>query len=81
MLKIFTYIGAGLPIVTFDLIDTEIVKRCKLGFSVKESDEFVEKIIELKKAPETLKHFKANLISNREMYSWKNLAQKMDNLL
>jgi hypothetical protein len=81
ILKIFTYIGSGLPIVTFDLIDTEIVKRCKLGFSVKESDEFVEKIIELKKAPETLKHFKANLISNREMYSWKNLAQKMDNLL
>ena len=33
ILKIFSYIGAGLPIVTFDLIDTEVVKLNSLGYT------------------------------------------------
>jgi glycosyltransferase involved in cell wall biosynthesis len=81
MLKIFTYIGAGLPIVTFDLVDTEIVKQNALGFSVKESTQFVEKIVELKQNTETLKYFQTNIRLNREVYSWTNLAQKMESLL
>ena len=78
VLKIFTYIGAGLPIVTFDLIDTEIVKRKKLGFSVSNSKQFVEKIIELKNTPDLLKVFQVNIKSQQEVYSWGYLAKKME---
>lgn len=81
VLKIFTYLGAGLPIVTFDLIDTEIVKRLKLGFSVNNPNQFVDKIVELKQSPEVLKHFQGNVTMIREQYSWKNLAIKMESLL
>lgn len=81
VLKIFTYIGAGLPIVTFDLIDTEIVKRKELGFSVSNSKQFVEKIIELKNTPDLLKVFQANVKSHQEVYSWGYLARKMEKAL
>jgi len=79
VLKIYTYIGAGLPIITFDLIDTEIVKRKDLGFSVSNSKQFVERIVQLKNTPDLLKVFKANVKSNQELFSWKNLARKMEN--
>ena len=78
MLKIFTYIGAELPIVTFDLIDTEIVKRKNLGFSVATSELFVEKIIELKNNVGLLNFFKTNIKMEKNAYSWKNLARKME---
>lgn len=78
MLKIFTYIGAELPIVTFDLIDTEIVKRKNLGFSVATSELFVEKIIELKNNVGLLNFFKTNIKIEKNLYSWKNLARKME---
>jgi|694.fasta_scaffold103710_2 glycosyltransferase involved in cell wall biosynthesis len=78
VLKIFTYIGAGLPIVTFDLIDTEIVKRKELGFSVSNSKQFVEKIIELKNTPDLFKVFQANVKLQQEVYSWGYLARKME---
>ena len=38
MAKIFSYIGAGLPIVTYDLYDTEVVKLNNLGYSVTSVD-------------------------------------------
>jgi glycosyltransferase involved in cell wall biosynthesis len=81
VLKIFTYMGAGLPVVTFDLIDTEIIKKENLGYSVKCSKEFVDKIIDLKSSPETLKHFKKNINSVRVNYDWKILAKKMETLI
>ena len=81
VLKIFTYIGAGLPIVTFDLIDTEIVKRKELGFSVSNSKQFVKKIIELKNTPDLLKVFQGNIKLHQEVYSWRFLATKMEKSL
>ena len=80
VLKIFTYIGAGIPVVTFDLVDTEIVKQKSFGISVKESDQFVEKIIELKNDPKILEYFQTNIKQYKKEYTWKNLAQKMENL-
>lgn len=81
VLKIFTYLGAGLPIVTFDSIDTEIVERLKVGFSVKNSTQFVEKVLELKQSNKVLKHFQINIKKIREQYSWQSLAIKMESLL
>ena len=81
VLKIFTYIGAGLPVVTFDLIDSEIIKRLELGFSVKNSNQFVDKIIELKQSQQLFKYFQNNVRTTRVEYSWHNLALKMEKLL
>jgi len=81
MLKIFTYIGAGLPIVTFDLIDTKVVKDHSLGFSVKSSDEFIKKIVDLKNSDRLLSKFKNNVNDFGLYYSWDMLAKKMEILI
>ena len=78
MSKIFAYIGAGLPIVTFNLIDTEVVKVNNLGFSVTTSEEFVEKIICLKNDPTLLQDFRKRIEIFKPNYSWKNLGCKME---
>ena len=81
VLKIFTYIGAGLPIVTFDLNDTEIVKSQVIGYSVKTSEEFVEKILLLQSTPQQLNIFRERVIQIRPKYTWKNLAIKLEEIV
>lgn len=81
VLKIFTYIGAGLPIVTFDLNDTEIVKSQDIGYSVKTSEEFVEKILFLQSTPQQLNIFRERVIQIRSKYTWKNLAIKLEKIV
>jgi glycosyltransferase involved in cell wall biosynthesis len=81
MLKIFSYIGAGLPIVTFDLIDTAVVKENKLGCSVTQLDEFIECLVNLKNSRDLLHEFKKNVSEFRVSYDWKSLATKMEILL
>lgn len=81
VLKIFTYIGAGLPIVTFDLNDTEIVKSQDIGYSVKTSEEFVEKILFLQSTPQQLNIFRERVIQMRSKYTWKNLAIKLKEIV
>ncbi len=79
--KIFTYIGAGLPIVTFDLHDTEIVKNLGLGFSVKSLEEFISKIIFLKNNPKDLDKFRKRVNSIKAEYTWESLSRKMEEKL
>lgn len=81
MLKIFSYIGAGLPIVTFDLVDTRVVKDNSLGYSVTEVTEFIDSIIKLKSSTELLNKFSLNVKNFRVNYTWKNLASKMERLI
>ena len=78
MLKIFSYIGARLPIVTFDLIDTEVVKINNLGYSVTSTEEFVEKIVFLKNNPDLLLEFRNRIDIFQPKYSWQNLSRKME---
>ena len=81
VLKIYTYIGAGLPIVTFDLNDTEIVKSQEIGYSVKTSEEFVEKILLLNESPRQLKIFRERIMLLRLKYTWQNLATKLEKIV
>lgn len=78
ILKIFSYIGAGLPIVTFDLIDTEVVKANSLGFSVDTINEFVTRIVELKASPKLMQMYMENVGRIRMNYTWPKLAEKME---
>jgi hypothetical protein len=81
ILKIFSYIGAGLPIVTFDLIDTEVVKLNSLGFAVGSVDEFIAKILELKNSPDLMQKYKENISKFRTNFNWSILARKMEHTL
>ena len=81
MLKIFSYIGAGLPIVTFDLVDTRVVKDNSLGYSVAEVSEFIASIVKLKSSTELLNKFSTNVNNFRVNYTWENLANKMEKLI
>lgn len=80
ILKIYSYIGAGLPVVTFDLIDTEVIKLNSLGYSVNSVSQFVQKIIDLKRDKALLSVFQKNIEKFRTPYSWKNLANKMESI-
>jgi hypothetical protein len=81
MLKIFSYIGAGLPIVTFDLVDTRVVKDNSLGYSVAEVSEFIASITKLKSSTELLNKFRTNVDNFRVNYTWESLANKMEKLI
>ena len=79
VLKIQSYIGAGLPVVTYDLIDTQVIKLNSLGFSVKSATEFVNKIKWLIDNPERYVELEKKVIDFRTGYTWKKLAVKMQN--
>jgi glycosyltransferase involved in cell wall biosynthesis len=81
MSKIFTYIGAGLPIVTFDLYDTKVVKEHQLGYSVSSVKEFVDKIIYLKDNPHELELLRQRVNRFKPNYTWENLSKKMEDHL
>jgi glycosyltransferase involved in cell wall biosynthesis len=78
MTKIFTYIGAGVPTVTFDLNDTRIIKDKQLGFSVSSVADFVDKIVFLKQNPDILNEFSKRVELFKDNYSWLNLTNKMN---
>jgi hypothetical protein len=81
VLKIFTYMGAGLPVVTFELTDTSIVKQLDFGLSVNSIPDFISAVCELKKSPHLLNHYKSNILRVHESYTWVNLSKKMELLL
>ena len=80
ILKIFSYIGAGLPTVAFELVDTSVIKDNKLGLSVNTVEDFVNAILKLKRKPEILNYFRNNIVNFRAPYTWQNLAKKLSEL-
>jgi hypothetical protein len=78
ILKIYSYIGAGIPIVGFDLIDTKIVKDYNLGVLVKSKEELIDQIIELSKDNQTYLRYKSNVHKIRNLFTWNVLAHKLE---
>jgi glycosyltransferase involved in cell wall biosynthesis len=78
ILKIYSYIGAGIPIVGFDLIDTKIVKDYNLGVLVKSKEELIDRIIELSKDNQTYLRYKSNVYKIRNLFTWNVLAHKLE---
>lgn len=79
--KIAEYIGAGLPIVTFRLVDTELVTKLNLGISVENPAEFARAILLLKSDAERYGYYKRNVEGVQHAYSWKTLAYKMESII
>jgi glycosyltransferase involved in cell wall biosynthesis len=79
--KIYEYIGANLPIVTFDLEDTKPVVELGVGISINSVDDFVNAIIKLKSDHELYAKFCGNILKIKNNYSWQTLASRFDQLI
>jgi len=81
VLKVYEYLGAGVPVVTFELEDTKMVREKNVGISVKTPTEFIEAIINLKQDRNLYSKFLRNIDLCGDENSWTNLAMKYDNLI
>jgi glycosyltransferase involved in cell wall biosynthesis len=79
--KIYEYIGANLPIVTFALEDTSPVAQLGVGISVNNVDDFVNAVINLKNNHELYKNIYSNILKVKNHYSWQTLAGRFDQLI
>ncbi len=78
ILKIMSYLGAGLPVVTFDLVDTNIIKKYDLGPVVNNVEEFTLSIVKLKNTPELIDQYKRKVNEINSNYTWESLSKKME---
>jgi glycosyltransferase involved in cell wall biosynthesis len=81
VLKIFDYIGSGLPVVTYNLVDTEIIKRKNLGIAVESAEEFSQAVEKLASNRSFYDEIRANVLLERSSYSWDRLAKAYDSLV
>ncbi len=79
--KIVEYMGAGVPILAFKLIDTELINELNIGVLVENTDEFVQKIHDLSRDRSLLQLYRQNCLYKQNEYSWKYLGQKLDKVL
>ena len=79
--KIVEYLGAGLPIITYDLVDTSLVKDFNCGWVVKNTSEFIEKLLDLQQNPKQLVEKKDNVFSTFDQFSWITLAGKLEDFM
>lgn len=79
--KITEYIGAGLPIITYDLIDTSIVKELNLGLGASNQLEMLDALELLSENPKLVIKYRRNVLKVRDEYSWDKLAETLENRL
>lgn len=78
VLKITEYLGAGLPIVAYELEDTKLVSELGVGLTARSPIEFVEKLKLLVKSPEHTQSIKMNIEQAKIGLDWQTLAERMD---
>jgi hypothetical protein len=78
VLKVYEYLGAELPIVTFSLEDTAPVQEEELGMSVNTVEDFISSIVELKRNLTLYKKLVLNVTRAKEGRSWSEQAKKLD---
>lgn len=81
ILKVYEYLGAGIPVVTFELEDTRMVSEKNIGVSVKTVTEFIGSVIELKYNKKLYNELISNVNNCGDDNSWANLGIKYDKLI
>lgn len=79
--KITEYIGAGIPILTYDHTDTNIVKEHGLGKCVGSPEEFIRELGNLSQFPDEYFQFVDSVSALRESLKWKNIVQELEHFL
>lgn len=81
MSKIYSYIGAGLPIVGYELYDTSVVRENGLGILVKSDEDFIKALLELNSNKNKYLEMRSRVLNYRANFEWKVLAQELENFL
>lgn len=81
VMKIFDYIGNDLPVVTYDLIDTRLIKEMNFGISVSNVDEFGKAVYKLVSDQKYYALICKNIVDNKGVYSWNRLARVYDSFV
>jgi len=76
--KPYEYLGAGIPTITYELRDTEVVKDLGIGISVASDSEFIDSIRLLSENPREYRRIVENIQRNQSQFSWRNLALELD---
>lgn len=79
--KIIEYMGAGVPIVAFDLVDTRLIRELRIGCLVANTDKFVSEIKNLMENQKLLQEFRENCLQKRNEFSWEYLGKKLDGVI
>ena len=79
--KIFEYIGAGLAIIAFDLIDTSPVSEFQVGLVSNSESDFVGNALLLARNPRLLETYKVRAREASKHTSWRYLATQLDEVL
>lgn len=78
--KLVEYIGAGLPVLAFDLIDTNIVSHLNVGHLVTSAEEFARIIDEISSGLLSVDEFRKNAVRVAPDYSWATLALNFESI-
>jgi hypothetical protein len=79
ILKIFDYVGAGIPIVTYRLEDTKDVDDYNLGISVTNPKAFIDAIRSLFFDSSLYEKFAKNVREFSEGKDWESLTRELEN--
>jgi glycosyltransferase involved in cell wall biosynthesis len=81
VMKIFDYIGCGLPVVTYDLIDTSVIKTSGFGISVDSVQAFCEAVNSLRIDHSLYMSILRKIEQDKDLYSWDSIAKRYDLLV
>lgn len=76
--KIYEYAGASLPVVSYNLIDTQIIQDEHWGIVVNTAQEMIDAIVTLKQNPLELENYRKQISKTNKQYSWRALAERYD---
>lgn len=79
--KITEYIGAGIPILTYDLTDSYLVKEHGLGKCVRSPEEFIRELGNLSQFPNEYFQYLDSVSLLRERLKWHNIVREMEHRL
>lgn len=78
--KTYDFIGAGLPVVTYDLVDTSVIKELNLGITVKTEEDFRKAIVFLRTNEYKYQQYTKRILSFSHKFAWPTLSNKLEQL-
>ncbi len=81
VLKISEYLGAGLPVVAYELEDTRLVSELGVGLLVKNAEDFVASVKKLIDSSDEYSQIMEKIEVARIGLDWPSLARKLDSAI
>lgn len=81
VMKVYEYVGCGLPVVTYDHIDTSMVRENGFGISVRHPHELIEAIRRLKDDLSLYQDIRNRIDLTKRRYSWDTIVKDYDRIV